>query len=59
MFRRAWVGDRDPEQVPHRRLILYRRMQIAARDADVAVTCGVPNFGQRIRGRSMLRWVTQ
>ena len=37
----------EPKQIPRNRFIVHRHMQIAASDADVAVPCSIPDFGQR------------
>jgi hypothetical protein len=33
------------KQIPDARLILNRHVKIAARDADIAVACGISDFG--------------
>ena len=38
---------RHLKQIADRRLIVHRNMQVAARDADVAMPCGVPHLGER------------
>jgi hypothetical protein len=37
----------EPKQIAHAGLVVHRHMQIAARDAHVAMPSGVPNLGQR------------